>query len=130
MEEAVNTLVSLSEVQEVNAKKTKEISGRIDKAKAQLLEYLITNKKDFVQVGPDVYVRLKQKKSKPALDADFLSASFYKYTSALDISQGITLEHGVAFAEYVCKLRDGMQTCTRDVHVTKQRPVSATIMGL
>ena len=122
-EQAVKLFIQCHTVQRDTAAKNKVIAAQKESAKGILLDYFAQSKQSFI-LFDQKYIILKQKTTKPPLNAEFLIGCYRKFQETVMHKQ-LTDQEAETFARYCFSMQTEMCRHDKDASVSDTRPICA-----
>ena len=124
MDANLSILVQLFDKKKRDAEANRASSVQMDAVKSSILNYMATNNQQCVTIRDDLHVLMVDKVSKiPLTQAEFLNTLFQKYCESHSIHVDNNVSTG--FHGFCILHQDRLASKTRDIKLSKRRPMSA-----
>lgn len=121
-QEHLNIFLKASEIKKQNNAKLKSLNVQSDEAKAIIIAYMKATTQTCIQVSEGNYIVVKENISKPALNAEFVTAAYSAFQKAK--SRSVDISEGSEFFTFCEQHRKRLATKTYDIALSQSRPVS------
>lgn len=126
LKEAVQLFFSATMELSGDQNNTKDVRERKKQAKQHIIDIMKNDNIPFIEIEGQFLV-LKQKTTKPAINAEFVARSFIEFHKDPQRSVGEQNQVAACFGEFTFALQKHMSETSDDLKLSKKKPMAALL---